>query len=335
MPKDICNKSDLKDGFLRNINYLRVSITDRCNLRCFYCMPEGGISQIECDNILRYEEILRIIRISVKNGINKIRITGGEPLIRKGVVDFIKDISNIDGVEDLGLTTNGIMLESLAEELFNAGLKRINISIDSLDPKTYKKITRNDTLDKVLAGLKKAHEVGFAPIKINVVSIRGVNDSEVIEFAKLTEDYPFFVRFIEYMPIGNDNSWEKKLFISSEELIKRINEYKELLPLEVKEKSSPAVNYKLKGSKGQLGFISPISKHFCSVCNRLRLTADGKLRNCLFSENEIDLKDPLRADNSDEEISTIIRESILKKPEGHEKVTTKGDKKRSMHSIGG
>jgi len=330
------SEKKIKDSYERRINYLRVSITDRCNLRCFYCMPEKGISQIPHKDILRYEEILRIIRIAVANGIDKVRITGGEPLVRKGVVDFIKDVSSIKGIKDLSLTTNGVLLEDMAKDLYDAGLKRINISIDSMREETYKKITRQNYLKKVIDGLKKAYEVGFAPIKINAVIVRDLNDDEVVDFAKITEAYPFSVRFIEYMSIGSGNNWEEKLFVSSEEIKDKIGKYSKLIPIPKTEISSPATNFKMEGAKGSIGFISPMSRHFCELCNRLRLTADGKIRSCLFSDVEIDLKDSLRSDeNDDSEISKIIRQAILKKPEGHEKLNEHGDKKRSMYSIGG
>jgi cyclic pyranopterin phosphate synthase len=342
MPKDICDTGlddvlgqDIKDSYMRRINYLRVSVTDRCNLRCFYCMPEAGISRLEHDDILRYEEILRVIRISVENGINKVRITGGEPLVRKGITGFIKDVAGIDGLKDFSLTTNGILLNELAQDIYDAGLKRINISIDSLNDETYEKITKHYSLKRVMTGLKKAYGVGFSPIKVNVVIIRGLNDGEVVDFAKLTEEYPFSVRFIEYMPIGDDNKWDEKFFISSKEIKDKISAYSDLEPVEKLDKSSPAMNYRITGAKGTIGFISPLSKHFCSLCNRLRLTADGKLRNCLFSENEVDIKTALRTGKTDEDISNIIRQSIMGKPEGHKGITEDAEKKRAMHSIGG
>lgn len=341
MPKEICNIKengaalDIRDTYERRINYMRVSVTDRCNLRCFYCMPETGICQLDHKDILRYEEMFRIIRIAVDNGIDKVRVTGGEPLIRKGIAGFIKDLSALKGINDLSLTTNGVLLADMAKELYDAGLKRINISIDSLKRDTFKEITRHDCLERVMDGLYKAQEVGFSPIKINVVIVKGLNDDEVIEFARLTEEHPFNVRFIEYMPIGDDNSWNKERFISSDDIKSTIETYAELKPVEKTDKSSPARNYKLERAKGEVGFISPISQHFCSSCNRIRLTADGKLRNCLFSEKESDLRSAIRSGKDDEVISGIIRKSIQVKPEGHEAIKESSDKKRSMHSIGG
>ncbi len=323
------------DNYKRRINYLRLSITDRCNLRCFYCMPEQGVKQLRHKEILRYEELLRLIRIFTGIGINKIRITGGEPLVRKGVVDFIKDVSQIEGVNDLSLTTNGMLLEKMARDLFDAGVKRINVSLDSLKKEKYYDITRSGSLSQVLAGLKKAQEVGFSPIKVNAVVIRGVNDDEVIDFAKMTEEHPFSIRFIEYMQIGEKSKWDKKLFVSSSEIKSRIEEYSKLELVDKTDKSSPSTDYKIPGAKGTLGFISPLSEHFCMLCNRLRLTADGKLRNCLFSENEIDLKEALRLNDDDEAVSQIIRAAICAKPEGYEKIEKDSSKKRSMHTIGG
>ncbi len=343
MTKDYCgiehdkNPEGVKatDKFARRINYLRVSVTDRCNLRCFYCMPENGICQLNHKQILRYEELLRVIRISSENGIDKVRITGGEPLVRKGIIDFIKDVAKIKAINDLTLTTNGIMLADMAKDIFDAGLKRLNISIDSLKERTYSKITRSGYLKKVLAGLQKAYEVGFHPIKINVVVIRGLNDDEVTDFAKMTQERPYCVRFIEYMPIGDKNNWDKKLFVPSLEIRSKINRYKQLEPVTKTDKSSPSSDYKFAGAPGTVGFISPLSKHFCLMCNRLRLTADGKLRSCLFSENEVDIKDALRSGKDDEHISKIILDSISGKPEGHEKLSESANKKRSMYSIGG
>lgn len=324
------------DNYNRHINYLRISVTDRCNLRCIYCMPKEGLSLIGHDDILRYEEIVRITRVAASKGVSKIRITGGEPLARKGVVDFITTLNKIPGIEDLSITTNGILLQSAASALRKAGVKRINISLDSLDHKKYKKITRGGDLNAVLAGIRKALEEGFDPIKINVVAMRGINDDELLSFAELTIKRPAHIRYIEFMPVDKKTEWDKNYFISNAEIQEKIKKIGELIPIPSDNKSGPATMFQLKGARGKLGFISPLSNHFCDTCNRLRLTADGKLRTCLFSDNEIDLKTPLRDGCSDRKLQEIITQAILSKPMGH-KVLEPSFKKcfRGMSAIGG
>lgn len=306
----------LEDNFHRTIDYMRVSVTDRCNLRCVYCIPSKGLKPFKHSDILRYEEIVRILRICVNIGVRKIRITGGEPLVRKNVVQLIKMIKDIEGIEELSMTTNGIFLDRHAEELAGVGLDRVNISLDSLNYDKYRIITRGGSLEAVLKGIKASQKAGLLPIKINMVPIRGLNDDEIVDFAKLTLDHPYQVRFIEFMPFGTEEMWSKKKFISVEEIKRIVEKVHTLLPVEMK-KSGPARYYKFKGAHGVIGFISPISNHFCKECNRLRLTADGKLRPCLFSETEIDLKYPLRSNASDREIERLINLSVALKPEGH------------------
>ena len=306
----------LKDNYHRTIDYLRVSITDRCNLRCIYCMPSGGLIPIEHKEILRYEEIIRVIRIAAKIGVRKIRITGGEPLVRRNVVYFIASIKNIPGIEDLSLTTNGILLSRYAEELKSAGLDRVNVSLDTLKPKRYREITRSGDLSLVLKGIEAIEKVGLNPIKINMVPICGVNSDEIEEFARLTLKAAYQVRFIEYMPFGSEDMWSPEKFISTEEIKSIVEGIGPLIPAKLR-KSGPARYFRFENATGVIGFISPISNHFCNECNRLRLTADGKLRPCLFSETEIDLKPALRGGSSDDEIERLIKLSIEVKPEGH------------------
>ena len=306
----------LKDNYHRTIDYLRVSITDRCNLRCIYCMPSGGLIPIEHKEILRYEEIIRVIRIAAKIGVRKIRITGGEPLVRRNVVYFIASIKNIPGIEDLSLTTNGILLSRYAEELKSAGLDRVNVSLDTLKPERYREITRSGDLSLVLKGIEAIEKVGLNPIKINMVPICGVNSDEIEEFAKLTLKAAYQVRFIEYMPFGSEDMWSPEKFISTEEIKSIVEGIGPLIPAKLR-KSGPARYFRFENAPGVIGFISPISNHFCNECNRLRLTADGKLRPCLFSETEIDLKPALRGGSSDDEIERLIKLSIEVKPEGH------------------
>jgi GTP 3',8-cyclase len=306
----------LKDTYDRTIDYMRISITDRCNLRCVYCMPSEGLKFLDHHDILRYEEIARVLRVAVHIGVRKIRITGGEPLIRKNITGLITMIKGIEGIRQLSLTTNGILLERYAEELADAGLDRVNVSLDSLKAERYRAITRGGDVESVLRGIEAAERAGLTPIKINMVPMRGLNEDEIGEFAKMTLTAPYQVRFIEFMPFVSEDIWNKEHFISTEDVQSRVEQVGTLIPSEVK-KSGPARYFSFEGAAGVIGFISPISNHFCKECNRLRLTADGKLRPCLFSETEIDLKPALRSDGSDEEIKRLIELSIAVKPKGH------------------
>jgi len=323
----------MKDCYGRSIDYLRVSITDRCNLRCIYCMPEEGIKELLPQReILTYEEILKVINAAVTIGISKIRITGGEPLIRKDVVGFIEKLAQIEGIKDIGMTTNGVLLREYAKPLFDAGLKRVNVSLDSLDEEKFRTITRFGNLKDVLEGIEKAHDAGFTPIKINFVVMRGINDDEILRFAKWSIEVPYQIRFIEFMPLGGLKLWSKELFVSSEEIKSTIkNSFGELIPVQVK-KSGPAEYFMIEGAKGLLGFISPMTTHICTRCNRLRLTADGKLRACLFSDKEVDLKKLLRSGPSQEEIREILIKTIQLKPHGMSETTKP---LRPMSTIGG
>ncbi|MEW6419102.1 MAG: GTP 3',8-cyclase MoaA [Nitrospirota bacterium] len=306
----------IKDNFQRTIDYMRISITDRCNLRCIYCMPFEDMNLIERKEILSYEEILRVVRVAAGIGLRKIRITGGEPLARKNVTYLIASIKNIEGIEDLSLTTNGVLLERFAKELADAGLDRVNISLDSFRPDKYREITRGGDIDVVLRGIASAEMAGLRPIKINVVPIRGFNDDEIEEFAKITLKASYQVRFIEFMPFGVKGiEWPEK-YISSDEIKSIVEGIGPLTPVKIR-KSGPARYFRFDNAPGIVGFISPISHHFCEECNRLRLTADGKLRPCLFSETEIDLKLALRGSLPDNEIERLIKLSIEVKPEGH------------------
>jgi GTP 3',8-cyclase len=306
----------LNDTFQRTIDYMRISVTDRCNLRCIYCMPPGGLVPIEHKEILSYEEIVRILRTAVDIGVRKVRITGGEPLIRKNIPYLVQMVKNIMGIHELSMTTNGIFLEQYAENLAEAGLDRVNVSLDSLRPDRYREITRGGNIHAVLRGIKAAEKAGLIPIKINVVPVRGLNDDEIKDFAKMTLEAPYQVRFIEFMPLGMHNVWSPDTFMSTEEIRAIVEGVGHLTPVQLR-KSGPARYFRFEGAAGVLGFISPLSNHFCGECNRLRLTADGKLRPCLFSETEIDLKTAMRSDAPDSEIERLIRLSIEVKPEGH------------------
>ena len=320
----------------RNINYLRISLTDRCNLRCIYCMPECGVKKLQHDDILTLEEIYSLVQIFCKEGINKIRLTGGEPLIRKGLPFLIEKISKIEGLKDIGLTTNGILLPEYAQDLKKAGLKRVNISLDTLNAEKYKKITRGGELSKALKGIEAAKAAGLAPIKINTVIIGGFNDDEIADFAKLTIDEDITVRFIELMPIGQAASWSEKHFLSNDQIKLQL---KELNATEGEDIHDAAKYFRLPGAKGKIGFISPISHEFCRYCNRLRLTADGKLKPCLNADYEEDLISILRNNSeniAEEKLKTIINKVMEQKPLKHN-IGNKEIKpiERDMFTIGG
>lgn len=318
----------MKDRFGREIDYLRISLTDRCNLRCTYCMPEEGIEEkLSHDDIMSLEETYLLIKHFVNLGIKKIRFTGGEPLVRKGIINLIEKVKNLDGVEEIALTTNAILLNKMAKDLKKAGLDRINISLDTLDAKKYKKITRGGNLSLVLEGIEEAIKVGLTPVKINTVLVGGFNDDEIKELVDLTYR-GIDVRFIELMPIGEGVNFARENFISNDEVLKRV---KDLTPVEREDKSSPAKYYKLPGIKGKVGLINPISCKFCDDCNRVRITSTGRLKSCLHSNSEIDLITPLR-DGLDME--KIIEKSIFNKEEGHE-LESGMYIDRNMNQIGG
>jgi GTP 3',8-cyclase len=325
----------ISDTYNRHINYLRISVTDRCNLKCIYCRPEGKISKLAHDEILRYEEILRIVRILAGKGLSKIRITGGEPLVRRGVFDFLKNATAVPGIRDAALTTNAVLLENHVEDIFNSGIRRLNISLDSLQREKFKAITGLDLFDRVWAGIQAALLTGFDPIKINVVALRGINDDEINAFAGLTYDYPFHVRFIEQMPIGN-TALEASRPLLSPEIKSMLSSISELIPVNNGVLDGPAKRYRYDGAKGEIGIISPISHHFCESCNRLRLTANGFLRPCLLSDYNEDLRGPLRSGFTDEALAEIILRTIKNKPSKHA-LTSKEPVPVSsqMSSIGG
>jgi len=308
---------ELIDSHGRHLNYLRISVTDRCNLRCIYCMPSEGVPKEKHDEILTYEELFRLARIGIGLGIEKIRLTGGEPLLRKGICDFLPRLTAIPGLRDLSITTNGVFLCDHAAEIKAAGIKRINVSLDSLKPERYEKITRFDRFHQVLAGIDAARKLGFYPIKLNVVVIQGVNDDEIPDFVKLSLDHPYHIRFIEYMPMGVCASRNSFHYISNGTLKKAVGRIGELIRVPRGPFDGPAERYKIKGARGEIGFISALSDHFCPRCNRLRLTANGHLRPCLLSDDEEDLKAPLRRGANDEEIAEIFLSTALRKPYEH------------------
>ncbi len=318
----------IKDSYGRKINYVRVSVTDRCNMRCKYCMPSDGVNKMTHSDILTFEQLYDIINILSELGINKVRLTGGEPLVRKGIVNFIDRINNIKTINDLAMTTNGQLLNSYAKDLKIAGLKRLNISIDTLDDKKYSEITRGGKLSDTLKGIEKAQTLGFEKIKLNVVLIGGFNDDEIENFVNITKTENIDVRFIELMPIGECSKWSLDNFVSTKEVIEKCNE---LEPIVYDDISSPAKYYKLPNAKGKVGLINPISCKFCQNCNRIRITADGKLKNCLHSDNEMNLKTYINDKNY---LKDIIIKSIMAKPKEHN--LENGDYiKRNMIKIGG
>ncbi len=324
------------DSFNRKIDYLRISVTDRCNLRCIYCMPEGGILPLTHDDILRYEEIAAIIRASVELGIDKFRITGGEPLVRKGLVEFIEGLKDIVGINDLSITTNGVKLKEYAKPLYEAGLKRINISLDTLDDNKFNRIARQGKLRDVLDGIEEALRVGFSPIKINVVLIRGINDDEILDFARLSLDRPLDVRFIELMPIGESKLLGREKIVPIEEIKLRCQTQGRLELIDITDGNGPAEYYRINGWQGRIGFIGAITNPFCEGCNRLRLTADGILKPCLSSENGVDLTSALRPMVDNNKIEELIKEAVNSKPKGHNMAQNEFENHLcSMSRIGG
>ena len=301
------------DSFGRSINYLRISVTDRCNLRCIYCMPLEGIPQLPHSEILSYEEVRTVVQAAAELGITKIRLTGGEPLVRAELPKLIKMLSQIEGIQELSLTTNGTFLKKHAPELKQAGLSRVNVSLDTLKPDKFRYITRLGKLKDVLEGIEAAKEAGLHPVKINTVVMRGINDDEILDFAKMTYKEECHVRFIELMPFKGAAE-----FVPSIELRRHISLLGKLEPCTSTTGNGPATYYRLAGAKGAIGFISPLTEtSFCSRCNRMRLTPDGKLRPCLLGEDEVDLKTPLRNNASMEELKSLILKAVASKPEHH------------------
>ncbi len=322
----------LSDSFQRPIDYLRISVTDRCNLRCVYCMPTEGINLLAHEDVLSYEEIYRVATAAAELGIKKVRITGGEPLVRIGLSSLIGMLAQIDAIDDIALTTNGILLARYADELKTAGLRRVNISLDTLKPDKFRLITRGGDLDDVLEGIEAASTAGLNPIKINVVVMAGSNDNELLDFARKTIDEGWHVRFIEHMPFNSEMA--SSSFVSVNEVREHLASLGELEPCTFKG-NGPAKYYRLPQAKGTIGFITPVSEHFCFRCNRLRLTADGKLRPCLLSEQEIDLRQPLRQEISAEELKKLIKKAVDSKPRKHKLAEGLVPKDRPFSQVGG
>jgi cyclic pyranopterin phosphate synthase len=280
-------------------------------------MPEEGVRFIPHNEILTYEEMLHIVSLCVEKGIRKVRLTGGEPLVRQGIVGFIQRLNKIAGLESIALTTNGVLLKKFGRDLRNHGIGHINVSMDTLKRERFHHITGRDFFDQVWEGIEEAEAMGFNPIKINVVAMKGVNDDEILDFAGLTYKKPYHIRFIEMMPVGGNHAWTGDRFISAEEILERIRPLGSIIPLESGPLDGPAHRYTLEGARGEIGFIGALSNHFCDICNRLRLTSSGQLRGCLFSDNEIDVKTPLRRGEGDASLLGLIEHAILTKPAGH------------------
>ncbi|MGQ9921597.1 MAG: GTP 3',8-cyclase MoaA [Desulfobacca sp.] len=326
----------MEDQHHRQITYLRLSIIDRCNLRCFYCTPVQELVKLQHTDILSYEELLRLAQIAVSVGIRKIRVTGGEPLIRLGVESFLTALGTIPGLAEICLTSNGLLLADKAAALWAAGVRRLNISLDSLRPERFRRITGSDQLARVLAGLRLATDMGFEPIKINCVVLRGVNDDELVDFARLSLAYPWHVRFLEFMPIGQTPRQWREHYLPLTEIQTRLRPLGALQRLPREAHAGPAMRYRFPGAPGEIGFIGPVSQHFCADCNRLRLTADGRLRPCLFQDEEIAIKGPLRAGASDADLQELFRQAVHRKPSRHHLGHTSLSRgRRTMARIGG
>jgi cyclic pyranopterin phosphate synthase len=326
----------LVDTFLRPITYLRVSVTDKCNLRCVYCMPEDGLPWLRRDEILSYEEIAEIVRAAAATGVRSIRLTGGEPLLRRDLHRLIGAIAAIDGIDDISLSTNGLLLEEQIDALKLAGLQRVNLSLDTLRPDRFESIARRPGLDAVLRGLDAAIAAGMTPVKINCVVMRGRNDDELADFAALTRERPFFVRFIEVMPVHENLGVQKDAYVPSSEVLQRLGAIDDLRSVAGPTGNGPARYFAFPNAAGAVGVISPLSHDYCDRCNRVRLTADGRLRLCLFGDHALDLRTPLRAGASTEALADIFRSGMLIKPARHHlRLGETASRMRAFSEIGG
>ncbi len=330
-------EAPLIDGFGRLHDNLRISVTDRCNIRCFYCMPEDGVKFMPREEILSFEEIARVARVAVSLGVRKLRITGGEPLVRKNLAVLIEKLIAIPGVEDIALTTNAVLLEDQAEDLYRAGLRRLNVHLDTLDRARFQHITRRDDLPKVLAGLDKAQSLGFGPIKINAVAVKNLVEPDIVPLAQFGRERDIEIRYIEFMPLDAQGIWDKAKVLLQDDMLRLLAEG--IGPLEEipdRDPRAPASEFRFQDGVGRVGFISSVSHPFCLNCNRIRLTSDGKLRYCLFAIDETDVKGLLRSDASDDAIRATIRQTVAEKWIGHEINTQKFvAPPRPMYSIGG
>jgi cyclic pyranopterin phosphate synthase len=331
------NAAPLLDSFGRVHDSLRISVTDRCNIRCFYCMPETGAQFVDRGEILSFEEIERFVRIAVPLGVTKLRVTGGEPLVRRDLPVLIRRLAAIPGIRDLALTTNGVLLPEFAVPLYEAGLRRLTVHIDTLDRARFLEITRRDDLDKVLAGLALARQAGFSRIKLNAVAVKNLVEPDIVPLARYARENGFEVRYIEFMPLDAQNLWDRSKVLLADDIIALLSrEISPLIPVPDPDPRAPAAEYAFADGIGQAGFIASVSRPFCLNCNRIRLTADGKLRYCLFAIEEDDVKTLMRSGASDDEIAALVRRNIAGKWEGHEINSAKFvAPPRPMYSIGG
>ena len=325
----------LFDSWQRQINYLRISVTDHCNLGCVYCSV-GSVPHLPRSEILSYEEIRRLVQVAAGIGISKVRLTGGEPLLRAGLSQLVRMLARIEGIDDISLTSNGILLAKYALELKEAGLKRVNISLDTLKEDRFKRISGRDKLGEVLSGIEAAHLAGLEPVKINMVVLRGINDDETIDFARMSTSRGWHVRFIEFMPFGMPEA-ESLATVSAREIQERIQSLGKLEPHTGDTGNGPARYFRLPGAEGTIGFITPMTEHFCDTCNRLRLTSDGQLRPCLLDDDEVNLKEPLRNGAGTDELKQLIQQAVAIKRERHHLTggLVPGTVKRPMCQIGG
>lgn len=326
----------MKDSFGREINYLRISLTDRCNLRCVYCMPMNGLTFVPNQELLTAEELERVVRAAVDVGFYKVRLTGGEPTLRQDIVEIVRRLASIEGVEQLVMTTNGYRLPHIVQDLAEAGLKRVNIHVDSLNKETISKIMRLGSFDKAWAGIEAAEKAGLKPIKLNAVITRGYNDEAAVELARLTLEKPWQVRFIELMPFSGPTEIQLEHYVSSDEVKSRVEqELGPLFPLNNGRLDGEAKMYRLAGAEGAVGFISPVSNPYCDDCNRMRITADGRLRMCLLSDKEINFRDTLRRGSTHQDLVDLFKQAIRAKPVGHQLKNGIHPNARTMSQIGG
>ena len=326
----------LVDSFGREIVNLRISVTDRCNLRCSYCIPDEDVTWLPRRDVLTFEEIERVVRVVVPLGIRKLRITGGEPLLRKGLPDLVARLCAVPGVADVGMTTNGIGLSRLARPLWDAGLRRLNVSLDTLDAALFRQLTRRDALDSVLEGLEAASEVGYAPIKVNAVIQRDRNLSEVVPLARAAREHGWILRFIEYMPIGRGDGWSDERVVANAEILAMLRAIGPLEAVGEPDGTGPAVRWRFTDGRGEIGLIGSVTEPFCDHCNRIRITAEGKLRTCLFSVREHDVRALLRGGAADADVAALVVAAVQKKEPGHKIGQPDFEKPaRTMSSIGG
>lgn len=327
----------LVDSFARVHDSLRISVTDRCNIRCFYCMPENGVEFMERAGILSFEEIERFVRVAARLGITKLRVTGGEPLVRKDLPVLIRKLAAIPGIQDLALTTNAVLLSEMAAPLYEAGLRRLNIHLDTLDRQRFQRITRRDDLDRVLAGIESCVRLGYSPIKLNAVAVKGLTEPDIVPIALYCRERGIEPRFIEFMPLDAQHLWDRTRVLAADEIIRILSrEVSPLIEIPDRDLRAPATEYRYADGGGRVGFIASVTRPFCLNCNRLRLTSDGKLRYCLFAIEEANVKELLRSDATDDELAALIRCNVREKWAGHEINSTRFvPPPRPMYAIGG